>query len=155
MLDCCHFPTYYGRGVFFAAKLEVCGALTAILSLERVGIVESCADENANIIYGQIVDESMGDAVRITVIATGFANNQNNYSAPKRDYSRQDLFASTTQTSAATASAALNPAPSPASSTGLSGQQYGRTSAPARTNVSTGGRINDEDYIPDFLRRQR
>ena len=34
--------------------------------------VEACADENANIIYGQIVDESMGDTVRITVIATGF-----------------------------------------------------------------------------------
>ena len=29
--------------------------------------VEACADENANIIYGQIVDESMGDTVRITV----------------------------------------------------------------------------------------
>ena len=35
--------------------------------------VEACADENANIIYGQIVDESMGDQVRITVIATGFS----------------------------------------------------------------------------------
>ena len=30
--------------------------------------VEACADENANIIYGQIVDEAMGDKVRITVI---------------------------------------------------------------------------------------
>ena len=34
--------------------------------------VEACADENANIIYGQIIDENMGDQVRITVIATGF-----------------------------------------------------------------------------------
>ena len=120
-------------------------------------IVESCADENANIIYGQIVDESMGDAVRITVIATGFANNQSNYSAQKRDYSRQDLFASTAQSSAGTASAALNPTTSPASSAGLAGsaQQYGRTSVPARQSVSSGARINDEDYIPDFLRRQR
>ena len=36
--------------------------------------IESCADENANIIYGQIVDETLGDKVRVTVIATGFKN---------------------------------------------------------------------------------
>ena len=35
--------------------------------------VEACADENANIIYGQIIDEELKDAVRITVIATGFS----------------------------------------------------------------------------------
>ncbi|MBP3867120.1 MAG: cell division protein FtsZ, partial [Eggerthellaceae bacterium] len=49
--------------------------------------VEACADENANIIYGQIVDESMGDMVRITVIATGFKADAFGGNAP-RDYSR-------------------------------------------------------------------
>ena len=39
---------------------------------EAAGIIEACADENANIIYGQIVDESLADSMRITVIATGF-----------------------------------------------------------------------------------
>ncbi|MCF0103956.1 MAG: cell division protein FtsZ, partial [Eggerthellaceae bacterium] len=34
--------------------------------------IESCADDSANIIYGQIIDEQMGDDVRVTVIATGF-----------------------------------------------------------------------------------
>ena len=114
-------------------------------------IVEACADENANIIYGQIVDESMGDAVRITVIATGFAANQNNYVAP-RDFSRSnsDLFASTVQNSAGSASSALNPAPV------VQPQVEPVAPAPApRTTVSSGGRLNDEDYIPDFLRRQR
>ena len=32
--------------------------------------VEACADDNANIIYGQIVDEGMGDQVRICLLYT-------------------------------------------------------------------------------------
>ena len=104
--------------------------------------VEACADENANIIYGQIVDESMGDTVRITVIATGF--NADAFGGnTQRDYSRKDLFASTAQNSAASASATLTPAASPIT-----------TSAPSRTTVNSANRFADEDYIPDFLKRR-
>ncbi len=104
--------------------------------------VEACADENANIIYGQIVDESMGDTVRITVIATGFNADAFGGNTP-RDYSRKDLFASTAQNSAASASATLTPsAPSVA------------TPAPVRTTVNSANRFADEDYIPDFLKRR-
>ena len=39
---------------------------------EAAGIVAATADEEANIIFGADIDESMGDALRITVIATGF-----------------------------------------------------------------------------------
>ena len=39
---------------------------------EAAKIVEACADENANVIFGQIIDESLGGEIRITVIATGF-----------------------------------------------------------------------------------
>ena len=35
-------------------------------------IVHDAADNNANIIFGAAIDESMGDEVRVTVIATGF-----------------------------------------------------------------------------------
>ncbi len=35
-------------------------------------IVASAADQNANIIFGAVVDESLGDHIRVTVIATGF-----------------------------------------------------------------------------------
>ena len=111
--------------------------------------VEACADENANIIYGQIVDEAMGDTVRITVIATGFAANQYGGRPANRDYTRSDLFASTSSDSAAVASSRLNPTPAaniPAAT----------TTAPAPRAATTGaGRVNDEDYIPEFLRRQR
>ena len=92
--------------------------------------MEACADESANIIYGQIIAESMGDSVRITVIATGFKVNAPQQSA--MDFNRKDLFASTT---------APDPMPS----------------APPVTfsTTSRDGRFADEDYIPDFLKRQR
>ncbi len=39
---------------------------------EASGIIQSAAHEDANIIFGAVLDESMGDEVKITVIATGF-----------------------------------------------------------------------------------
>jgi cell division protein FtsZ len=35
-------------------------------------IIQAAADPNANIIFGSVIDESMGDEVRVTVIGTGF-----------------------------------------------------------------------------------
>src|SRR6266849_5270598 len=34
--------------------------------------VTSAADQNANVIFGAVIDDSLGDEVRVTVIATGF-----------------------------------------------------------------------------------
>jgi len=39
---------------------------------EAAEIVQAAADPNANIIFGSVIDESLGDEVRVTVIATGF-----------------------------------------------------------------------------------
>jgi len=103
--------------------------------------VEACADESANIIYGQIVDESMGDTVRITVIATGFKSDSR--TPQNRDYNRGDYLASSTQDSAGAASSAL------------AGSMYtpSAAAAPART-ATQANRFTDEDYIPEFLRRR-
>jgi cell division protein FtsZ len=38
---------------------------------EASSIVQKAAAENANIIFGAVLNESMGDAVKVTVIATG------------------------------------------------------------------------------------
>lgn len=38
-------------------------------------IIQSAAHEDANIIFGAVQDESMGDEIKITVIATGFKQN--------------------------------------------------------------------------------
>src|ERR687884_91238 len=39
---------------------------------EAAEIVQGAADANANIIFGSVIDESMNDDIRVTVIATGF-----------------------------------------------------------------------------------
>src|SRR5678815_419293 len=41
---------------------------------EAATLIQEEADEDANIIFGAVIDESMGDEVRITVIATGFGD---------------------------------------------------------------------------------
>ena len=47
---------------------------------EAAEIVQSAADQNSNIIFGAVIDDSMGDEVRVTVIATGF---DHGYAAPE------------------------------------------------------------------------
>jgi len=39
---------------------------------EAAEVVTSAADQNANIIFGAVIDDALGDEVRVTVIATGF-----------------------------------------------------------------------------------
>jgi cell division protein FtsZ len=41
---------------------------------EAAEVVTSAADQNANVIFGAVIDESKGDDVTVTVIATGFGN---------------------------------------------------------------------------------
>ena len=39
---------------------------------EAAEVVTSAADQNANVIFGAVIDEALADEVRVTVIATGF-----------------------------------------------------------------------------------
>ncbi|TMM06349.1 MAG: cell division protein FtsZ [Actinobacteria bacterium] len=39
---------------------------------EAAEVVTSAADQNANVIFGAVIDDASGDEVRVTVIATGF-----------------------------------------------------------------------------------
>jgi cell division protein FtsZ len=39
---------------------------------EAAEVVTGAADQNANVIFGAVIDDSVGDEVRVTVIATGF-----------------------------------------------------------------------------------
>jgi cell division protein FtsZ len=43
---------------------------------EAASLVQEAAHEDCNIIFGAVIDESMGEALRITVIATGFDQHQ-------------------------------------------------------------------------------
>ncbi|MDX6474339.1 MAG: cell division protein FtsZ, partial [Gaiellaceae bacterium] len=43
---------------------------------EAAEVVTGAADLNANVIFGAVIDDSMGDEVRVTVIATGFGGSR-------------------------------------------------------------------------------
>ena len=62
---------------------------------EAAQIISDAADPDANIIFGSVIDESLGDKVQITVVATGF--NSSAKSVPE--------FGKTTTTRSASTSA--------------------------------------------------
>lgn len=60
---------------------------------EAAEIIHNAAHPDANIIFGQVVDDSMGDEVRVTVIAAGFDRwDTDNGNAPRYD---EDIFRDT------------------------------------------------------------
>ena len=61
---------------------------------EACSIVQSAADEDANIIFGAVLDEKMKDSVKITVIATGFRDSE----IPPRRHEASPVFISTRET---------------------------------------------------------
>jgi cell division protein FtsZ len=60
--------------------------LTLLETSEAAEIIRAAVDEDAEIIYGTTIDESLGDAVKITLIATGFDDHESYqpYSASRR-----------------------------------------------------------------------
>ncbi len=57
-----------------AALINVTGGPNMVLGEveDAIGMIEQEADDNADIIWGSVIREDMGDEIRITVIATGF-----------------------------------------------------------------------------------
>ena len=51
---------------------------------EAAEVVTAAADANAMVIFGAVIDASMGDEVRVTVIATGFGQRQRRQRRPER-----------------------------------------------------------------------
>lgn len=96
---------------------------------DAADLVANAVDPDANIIFGTVVDESLGDQVRITVIATGFSDSNVN---------RQDeLFASS---KAPRSERASEPTAAPAPTRNIGG-----------TELPNFG--NDQFELPDFLKR--
>ena len=57
-----------------AALINVTGGPNMVLGEveDAIGMIEGEADENADIIWGSVIKDDMGDKIKITVIATGF-----------------------------------------------------------------------------------
>ena len=102
---------------------------------DAADLVAKNVDPEATIIFGTVVDESLGDQVRVTVIATGFSDSNVQQSLPTMTVSRPS-------------------APSrPSSSRGSSRAAGAPAAAPTRGGSSSG---NDKEFdIPEFLKRSR
>jgi cell division protein FtsZ len=102
---------------------------------EASSLIQSEAHEDANIIFGTVVDEDMGDEIRITVIATGF-NEAEKHKQVVKNFSRMGHKRDD-----------------------LSMPAYLRHEKPIENvNVVKMGMVDDIDHmdleIPTFLRRQ-
>ena len=96
---------------------------------DAADLVAKNVDPEATIIFGTVVDESLGDQVRVTVIATGFSDSNVQQTLPTMTVSRP---------SSRERQAAPAPAPAPASRPSSSSSNY------------------DKEFdIPDFLKRSR
>jgi cell division protein FtsZ len=113
------------------------------LSLQEVheasSIIQKAAHENANIIFGAVMDDAMKESVKITVIAAGFRDVAGRKSQQKPSYLPKTWKASREQP------AAGNIAPQQTNVV----QQVARNVADVRSEVSA-----DDLDVPTFLRRQ-
>lgn len=99
---------------------------------EAADLVAKNVDADANIIFGTVVDESLGDQVRVTVIATGF-----------NDANVQQQLPTLSTQSTSRPSRPAQPQPTRPASAQLQ---------PAHSNNSS----NEKEFdIPDFLKRSR
>jgi cell division protein FtsZ len=127
---------------------------------EAVSMAHQAADADANIIFGSVIDERLGDEVKITVIATGFAQ-----AGAER---RPPVKAVATQVASAVTPRALPP-PLPVQQKAaeppirLARPVAASVPAPATATVKAGGgrgpaggykpEQEDQYDIPAFLRR--
>jgi cell division protein FtsZ len=106
---------------------------------EASSIIQKAAHENANIIFGAVMDDAMKESVKITVIAAGFRDVAGRKSQQKPSYLPKTWKASREQPSAG------NIAPQQTNVV----QQVSRNVAEVRNEVPA-----DDLDVPTFLRRQ-
>lgn len=105
---------------------------------EASNIINSAADDDANIIFGTVIDDSMDDQLRITVIATGFNTQAGQAQAQANVKSNKPKAVASSVAPAPSAAAQAPSAPSSSNPTG----------------DSSFDSLFDDD-IPDFLKRNR
>jgi cell division protein FtsZ len=103
---------------------------------EAADTVTEVADKDATIIFGSVIDDTLDDQVRVTVIATGFHDHNTQGTL---DFGTMPAVADMGNEPARFAP--LPMAPGMGAGTGLA------------SNVGVGGSVLDDDYIPDFLKR--
>jgi cell division protein FtsZ len=93
---------------------------------EAAQLVSNSAAVDANIIFGAVIDDALGDEVRVTVIAAGFDENQMGYSAPAVS-GLNTAVASERAPAPSQESAPLRPASGPSNRSGPTLSSYAAT----------------------------
>jgi cell division protein FtsZ len=120
---------------------------------EAASLVQDAAHPEANIIFGTVIDDSLGDEVRVTVIAAGFDPN----SASRKaiiigDATTSSSSASTAGTTHTIAPAAAGQLSSPVFEP-VETREPVSVSAPMYTNGSSAYGDDDDDVdVPPFMR---
>ncbi len=114
---------------------------------EAAEIIAKAADQDANIIFGAVIDDALGDEVKVTVIAAGFTENP---SALTGGASGGVLRPVERREPAAVAAPAA--APTASLDDDDDEEEVFRPRAPQRSPVIIGGDDDDLD-IPSFLKR--
>jgi cell division protein FtsZ len=145
---------------------------------EAASLVQEAAHEDANIIFGTVIDDSLGDEVRVTVIAAGFdstpsvlppsidqrARAATNGGSPVGGYTAQQPAARQPQPAYATTQPAAPRPAAPAYQQPAQGGQYGhQPSQPAyqppqpayqsARNVRQPDLDEDDVDVPSFMKR--
>jgi cell division protein FtsZ len=120
---------------------------------EALTLVREAADEDANIIFGSVIDERMSDEVTITLIATGFT--PKGAPAVKRPATQSSLFRQEGPVAVAPARAAPRPEELVVAAAPARARAAGQNRSPglATTLPKNADAFEDELDIPTFLRR--
>jgi cell division protein FtsZ len=134
------------RGVLF----NVTGGpnLTLFEVNQAAAIIRETAHPDVNMIFGAVIDQDMGDEVRVTVIATGFERS----GVPRRALERL-----TTRTERPASHSGMLSAPAsfarPSESVSVSSELRSSSESKSITPPATFG--NDDLDVPTFLRNRR
>jgi cell division protein FtsZ len=127
---------------------------------EAAEVIAESADPDANIIFGAVIDDALGDEVKVTVIAAGFSDQPVSgiASGGLRPVERRESEPAPTPAPVAEETPApAAPAPSPLSDDDEEDDVFRRpTERPAPASSPFGGGDDDDDDdldIPSFLRR--
>ncbi len=136
------------RGVLF----NVTGGsnLTLFEVNQAAAIIRETAHPDVNMIFGAVIDPTMGDEVRVTVIATGFERS----GVPRRALER--LNTSTNRPAAHSGSLPVSSSPFGRTSESVSVGADLRPSAEPKTSATPPSTYGSDDLdIPTFLRNRR
>jgi cell division protein FtsZ len=127
---------------------------------EAITLVHDCADQEAEIIFGSLVDENLTDEVKITIIATGFAPKDAKRAVPGGVVSTRPVTAPASRLSLPpsrpmTASNGETRLPPPVA---IAGPRASLTPQPSAESLIAAakaeGLIDEDQYdIPTFLRK--